>query len=561
MGFNDADFAARSLVDEPKTYGRILMRYLILSGLLSISGERYLNGQEKSNQNLTEQPPVVVETWPISGSRDVESGVIEMRVRFSKEMRDHSWSLCAAWANSTPEIIGEPYFDAGRNICVIKAKLEPGHTYATWLNTGNFKSFRDDDGHPSIPYLLIFQTKGTVPASRQGRWIQDIDYFAAAFPNCHKDFYTLISRKVFEHEIAELKANIPHISDVAILFRLDRIIASLGVAHTTMNCLSGIGAEEIHLYPTQTHWFSDGLIVTAGLPMYRKVLGARVIKIGAMKPEEIQDRISPYISHENQPWLRHQSSIFMALAELMAQEQIAATNGNAQFTFAKSNGETFTLELAPEPPQELTNWISARDALPVPPGLARKHPASFYWWEYLSNSKSLYLQYNRCADSPEYLFIDFVSEILACADSNHIQRVVVDLRYNGGGNSEIIKPLLKGLQSHGALSAPGHLYALIGNGTFSSGMFAAWHLREDLHAILIGAPTGDKPNGWGDVKPLILPNSKLQIYYSTKHFTLIPDADPPSIEPDLTVPFTSADFLAGRDPALETALSHSTNTN
>ena len=41
---------------------------------------------------LADQPPVVVETQPIAGTRDVQPGETEIRVRFSKEMADGSWS-------------------------------------------------------------------------------------------------------------------------------------------------------------------------------------------------------------------------------------------------------------------------------------------------------------------------------------------------------------------------------------------------------------------------------------------------------------------------------------
>jgi RNA polymerase sigma-70 factor (ECF subfamily) len=42
---------------------------------------------------------------------------------------------------------------------VAKVKLEPGKTYAFWLNSNNFHNFKDNDGRPAVPYLLIFQTK------------------------------------------------------------------------------------------------------------------------------------------------------------------------------------------------------------------------------------------------------------------------------------------------------------------------------------------------------------------------------------------------------------------
>jgi RNA polymerase sigma-70 factor (ECF subfamily) len=108
---------------------------------------------------LAEQPPVVVETSPVSGAREVEPGVTDIRVRFSKPMTDDSWSWSTAWENSTPEFIGQPHYKSDSRTCVVKVKLEPGRTYAFWLNSEKFQNFKDSDGRPAVPYLLIFQTK------------------------------------------------------------------------------------------------------------------------------------------------------------------------------------------------------------------------------------------------------------------------------------------------------------------------------------------------------------------------------------------------------------------
>lgn len=110
-------------------------------------------------QILSEQSPVVVETFPVSGARDVPPGETEIRVRFSKPMADDSWSWSSAWENSTPEFIGKPHYEADGKTCVVKVKLEPDKTYAFWLNSEKFHNFKDADGRPAIPYLLIFQTQ------------------------------------------------------------------------------------------------------------------------------------------------------------------------------------------------------------------------------------------------------------------------------------------------------------------------------------------------------------------------------------------------------------------
>ena len=77
----------------------------------------------------------------------------------SREMADQTWSWSSAWQNSTPEGVGKPRYESDRKTCVLKVKLEPNKTYAYWLNSDRFKNFKDQQGHPAVPYLLIFQTK------------------------------------------------------------------------------------------------------------------------------------------------------------------------------------------------------------------------------------------------------------------------------------------------------------------------------------------------------------------------------------------------------------------
>ncbi len=112
-----------------------------------------------AGQTVAGLPPVVVETFPASGASDVEPGDTEIRVRFSKEMTDGAWSWTPAWEDSAPEVIDEQKYDPDHRTFVINARLEPGRTYAIWLNSDKFKNFTDTAGRPAVPYLLIFSTK------------------------------------------------------------------------------------------------------------------------------------------------------------------------------------------------------------------------------------------------------------------------------------------------------------------------------------------------------------------------------------------------------------------
>ena len=111
------------------------------------------------SQTIETMPPVVVKAIPESGTLDVAPAETEIRVSFSKQMADGSWSWSTAWKNSTPEMIDKPRYDADGKTCVMKVKLEPDKTYAYWLNSQNFHNFRDRQGHSAVPYLLIFHTQ------------------------------------------------------------------------------------------------------------------------------------------------------------------------------------------------------------------------------------------------------------------------------------------------------------------------------------------------------------------------------------------------------------------
>jgi len=56
--------------------------------------------------------------------------------------------------------VAGPRYDPDRRTCLMKVTLEPGRTYAWWLNSEQFQNFKDKNGRPAVPYLLIFQTRG-----------------------------------------------------------------------------------------------------------------------------------------------------------------------------------------------------------------------------------------------------------------------------------------------------------------------------------------------------------------------------------------------------------------
>ena len=400
-------------------------------------------------------------------------------------------------------------------------------------------------------------TKEKPYGTRELHWREDLEFFAQQFPSVQVDFDKLYQPEKFRHEIADLEQDIPQLADSEIVLQLMRLVAEGKTAH---NSVYPEGELEFHPYPVEFVWYSDGAVLTRASKDYEPAIGARIVRIGSMTPEELESYAEPYLSHENVSWLHELSPDFILNREVAEHFGIAGKDGSVEFTFARPGAEQFRLRVTPVSTKSPAHLISATEALHLPTPFYRKHPDAWYWYEYLPDMQMVYIQYNRCRNDPKKSFKDFAKGLFRFVDGlrppQKIERVIVDLRFNSGGDSSVIDPLIEGLQARTQLSAKGRLYVLISRGTFSSGMMAAVRLREDFHAILLGEGSGSPPNEYGEVKSFSLPNSKIDIQYTTKYFRLLENSDPPTLEPDVAIQRSTIDFLQGRDRVLDTALQY-----
>jgi C-terminal processing protease CtpA/Prc len=176
----------------------------------------------------------------------------------------------------------------------------------------------------------------------------------------------------------------------------------------------------------------------------------------------------------------------------------------------------------------------------------------------LPEQRALYVQYNEVTGvSNGETLAAFAAELVRTFEEQRLERVIVDVRSNGGGNNTTFGPLIRALQTP-SIDREGVLYALVGRATFSAAGNFVTALQRDTKALLVGEPTGGAPNQYGDAESVPLPHhGGLEIRISTRYHEFGgPDDRRLTHEPDLPVPLSSADYFAGRDPVLEAALAH-----
>lgn len=129
---------------------------------------------------------------------------------------------------------------------------------------------------------------------------------------------------------------------------------------------------------------------------------------------------------------------------------------------------------------------------------------------------------------------------------------MIDLRFNEGGNFFVAKSHFEGLRTH-PINRRGGIFVLISGKTFSAAIVNAVHLHDSTEAIFIGEEVGDPLDFYFNTESFVLPRSGITVQYGEGR-QLFPDRLKMRFLPDLPAPMSSADYLAGRDPAFEAAL-------
>lgn len=227
---------------------------------------------------------------------------------------------------------------------------------------------------------------------------------------------------------------------------------------------------------------------------------------------------------------------------LLAGSGLAPDDHHVTYRLALADGST--RELALEPAAMLPS-LSPPQTVP----LCIQQPRQPYWKTYDAAHRLLYVKYNQCrsGDPPIGAFIVALIDNL---EHERIDRLVIDLRHNGGGNSALLDPFISWLATHRAPAR--QVYAVIGRATFSSAVLNAIGLQR-AGAILVGEPTAGKPSHHGEVQSFTLPSSGLVVTYSTKFFADL-DFAGDAVQPAIQVAATYADWAAGRDPVFAAIL-------
>ncbi|MCK9369054.1 hypothetical protein M0R04_03775 [Candidatus Dojkabacteria bacterium] len=329
---------------------------------------------------------------------------------------------------------------------------------------------------------------------------EDLAIFVLQLIKYHPNPYKYISKDSFDAEISKIRKGNEKESIKDYGISLMKLLSKLKDGHTEL-CPSDDVLGTLN-YPIKLRYFIDGYYLTNVSEKYVKLLGGKLTKIDNRNIEEIERILKDLISIENKTSIKYYFPKYLYEPVILNYFGITQEDSTT-FTFEKDAREE-SVVITPISYNE--QLVGITDGLKnIEETLAEK---SLYWGKKIGEINSYYFQYNSCEILKDYPISKVIEEI---KESKCI-RVIVDLRNNTGGDSDVLEPLIDFLNLE---CEKIKTVVLTGSKTYSSAIINLVFLSRIKNSISIGEIPHANPTHFGTTTKFELPNSKLSIQVST----------------------------------------------
>lgn len=375
-------------------------------------------------------------------------------------------------------------------------------------------------------------------------FMEDLEFLKKTLPVKHTNLFAKINRSQFENKVDQVSMRSNGFDRNRFIVELFKLTKCIGDEHTF------IEVDFTKVLPIQFELFKEGLFVVGIDSANASVLNSKLESINGHPVNEVLARFKEIIQYENPSYFDDRLLQHLNNPVLLNGLALIDSDSTATFTLSNGNGQTQKISLKPVAGKDVTKLNLARSGK----NLLSHKKRSNYWLDYNADRKILYFNYSECREHQQYSFAKFSEELFPIIDEQKPEKIILDLRYNGGGNSAILNPFIEKI-SASYLNKKGKFYVLIGKKTFSSAVMNAVELKKNSRAIFIGEATSGNINHYGEVRGFSLPKSKIVIAYSTKYWERWKGKKGP-LKPDSEVKYSIKNYTAGKDEALMEVYKH-----
>ena len=397
--------------------------------------------------------------------------------------------------------------------------------------------------------LLVVPALAAEPLSA-GQRREDLDFlYEKVLKGAHPNAFANTPESEFLKVKAEIEGRLETETDTEFLLDLMRLTALVGDSHTSVSVGS---LADFRGYPLSLIRRGESWYLSAAAPEDKNLLCREVVQLAGKPVEEVIEAYGALFSSDNPVHLRRSFRQACNVADIY--EYLGLVEAGEPLTVTLKGGETLTLEPVGMEERNKLEAVRISDKIKGQPETVARD--AYYFARPLTED-AYYIQYNVCREAEDLSMEDFAALVAKDLEAGDYDRVLLDLRNNGGGSDGVIWPLFEVLRE--AMDGGARLVGLIGENTFSSALINAVEIQE-MGGTLAGENAGGSVCHFGAVKTFSLPNSKVRGQVSGKYLDLNTLLDAAAgrgvvaLAPDIHVPQELADTLDGKDSLVEWCL-------
>jgi len=328
-----------------------------------------------------------------------------------------------------------------------------------------------------------------------------------------------------------------------------------------------VETANFHKLPINLYHFNDGVYVEGTHKDYRASVGAKVLAVEGVPIDKVLMAIRPVIPAENDQYAKGYGLSYLNYPEVLhAQGLTDELKKDIVFTLEK-DGKEFTTSFSASrdlsiPDQygftkQEGDWLSARQQGTAPAYLQEldKH----YYFKHLPEEKAVYVRYSQVMPDRSEPIDVFYQRVFDFIEANDVERLILDVRLNGGGNNSNNKAVVTGIIRTEKINQVGKFFVITGRRTFSAAQNLINEFSNYTNAIFVGEPSSENINFYGDSRQLALPNCKLEARMSWAWWQDKPQwKNAKWTTPHLAVDMSFDEYRTNQDPVLMGALGFNT---
>lgn len=451
--------------------------------------------------------------------------------------------------------------DTNAALAWVRYAFDDGYLDLDALRTDKmFRPLRDEP--------VFREIAGLVPdeGDRTARWRTDLAFAEREIRRRAYDPERRLERIDLEGRIADIQHRVPNLTDAQILLELHRLLRLLNDGHARVRAPES-RPDLQQMLPLQLFCFPEGVAITAVAPEIADLAGCRILQIGEHPVTAVMDAFEPVITrdNENEYWFLRCLQDWLPSTTALHALGLIPTPDRVELTVETPAGEVRTVSVETDPAwplhrlrQQLAppdGWTFYPETLGTPLPHYLRHLDQTIWFDVLPDSKTMYVQFNSVRDEPDETLAAFGHRALAEFDRQELDRLVFDMRWNGGGNTLQEWPLLHQIAAHPRINRRGGLFVIMGRGTFSAAQNGVNFLATHSEAIFVGEPSGSGPQFIGETNYFALPHSEFVLNVSVLHWAGTWPGDTRRwLPPDIYAQPSLAAWRENRDPALDAIL-------